>query len=45
MSTYSVPSNILNLWVELKGKKKSECGNVAYQIIGKEELTNIEAKT
>ena len=28
----------------IKGKKKSECGHVAYQIKGKEVKTDIEAK-
>ena len=29
----------------IKGKKKSVCSHVAYQIKGKEEWTNIEANT
>ena len=31
-STYSLLTHTLNLWVGLKGKKKSECGHVSYQV-------------
>ena len=40
-STYSLLLHTLNLWDGLKGKKKSECGHVAYQIKEKEVWTNI----
>ena len=33
-STYCLLTHTLNFRVGLKGKKKSECGHVAYQIKG-----------
>ena len=35
-STYCLLTHTLNFRVGLKGKKKSECGHVSYQIKGKE---------
>ena len=37
MQSYSVLTHTFNLWVGLKGKNNSVCGQVAYQINGKED--------